>query len=383
MAGYATIQHGSNGSEVKKWQEYLNTQGYGLTVDGIFGDKTKSATEQYQAKKGLKVDGIVGNQTWGTYTAPTATAKSLTYSGYKESDDVVNLGKKADSAESAVLGYEDFGFSKQADYDSIYEQYKNRKDFSYDFNADALYQQYKDRYIEQGKMAMADTMGQAAAMTGGYGNSYAATAGNQAYQAHLQGLNDVIPELYQLAYDKYNQDGQDMMNQMAMLDSERNFEYGKWGDGYNRVMNDRDYYGTKYDNAKALDYDKYVTAIENEHWNQSFGLSERELEMAEEAFELEKNGNKVSNNSPAGSNPTSKPKQENQTPKYEAVNTKNTSSFKSGIRTRSEFNRGGNSDKQKYKTYEAYIEGKLDEWLSSGKLNEAEVATLIKYYGLV
>jgi murein DD-endopeptidase MepM/ murein hydrolase activator NlpD len=79
----------------------------------------------------------------------------------------------------------------------------NREDFSYDLNGDALYQQYKDRYIQQGKMAMQDTMGQAAALTGGYGNSYASTAGNQAYQGYLQGLNDVIPELQQIAYDRY------------------------------------------------------------------------------------------------------------------------------------------------------------------------------------
>ena len=52
------------------------------------------------------------------------------------------------------------------------------------------------------------------------------------------------------------------------------------------------------------------------------------------------------------------------------------------MRTRSEFARDGNPDKKKYKNYNAYIEGKLDEWLRSGKLNEAEVATLIAYYKL-
>ena len=58
----------------------------------------------------------------------------------------------------------------------------NRDKFQYDLNGDALYQQYKDRYIQQGKQAMMDTMGQAAALTGGYGNSYAQKAGQQAQQ---------------------------------------------------------------------------------------------------------------------------------------------------------------------------------------------------------
>ena len=387
MATYQTIGWGSNGDDVKRWQEYLNTKGYGLTVDGNFGNKTREATINYQRSKGLTTDGIVGNKTWATYAAPTASGTatasaaltSFAYPDYKESDDVVALGKKASDAESAVAGYGDFNFSKQGEYDTILDQYKNRKDFTYDFNADALYQMYKDKYISQGKMAMADAMGQASAMTGGYGNSYAATVGNQAYQAQLQNLNDVIPELYQLAYDKYNQEGQDMLNKAALLGEERNFEYGKWGDGYNMVMNDRDYYGTKYDNAKAFDYDEYAT-------NKSLAYQQHaddiENEQWDKMYELEKNGNTSSGSSSSGSDSTSKPKNEGSTTKYEAVNTVNTSSFKSAIRTRSEFNRGTNSDKTKYKTYEAYIDGKLDEWYSSGKLNESEVATLIKYYGL-
>ena len=83
----------------------------------------------------------------------------------------------------------------------------NRAKFVYDFNADALYQQYKDNYMRQGKMAMADTMAQAQALSGGFGNSYAASAGNLAYQGYLGQLNNVIPELQQLAYGRYQDEG--------------------------------------------------------------------------------------------------------------------------------------------------------------------------------
>ena len=91
--------------------------------------------------------------------------------------------------------------------DEALEAYLNREDFQYDLNADALYRQYKDRYVELGKNAMADTMGQAAALTGGYGSSYAQNVGQQAYQSYLGQLGDVIPELYQLAYDRYQDRG--------------------------------------------------------------------------------------------------------------------------------------------------------------------------------
>ena len=91
--------------------------------------------------------------------------------------------------------------------DEALEAYLNREDFRYDLNADALYRQYKDRYMELGKAAMADTMGQAAALTGGYGSSYAQNVGQQAYNRYLQQLGDVVPELYQLAYDRYRDKG--------------------------------------------------------------------------------------------------------------------------------------------------------------------------------
>ena len=87
--------------------------------------------------------------------------------------------------------------------DEALDDYMNREDFQYDINADALYRQYEDRYQKLGREAMEDTMGQAAALTGGYGSSYAQNVGQQAYQKQLSQLSDVIPELYQLAYERY------------------------------------------------------------------------------------------------------------------------------------------------------------------------------------
>ena len=106
----------------------------------------------------------------------------------------------------------------------------NGEKFSYDFNEDALYQQYKDKYIKQGKLAMEDTIGQASAMTGGYGNSYAQSVGHQAYNASLENLNNIIPELYQMAYDRYNTEKEDLYNQYAMLSTQEEQDYAKWAD---------------------------------------------------------------------------------------------------------------------------------------------------------
>jgi hypothetical protein len=95
-------------------------------------------------------------------------------------------------------------------------------------------------------------------MTGGYGSSYAASVGNQAYQASLQQLNDVIPQLYQMAYDRYNQEGQDLYNQYGMLSNEKSTEYGMWTDEGNRLSNDRTYASDQYNTAYTNDYGQWM-----------------------------------------------------------------------------------------------------------------------------
>ena len=163
-----------------------------------------------------------------------------------------------DDADAAVKGYGDFTYSRDSDFQNIVDSILNRDKFSYDLNGDALYQQYKDKYIQQGKMAMQDTMGQAAAMTGGYGNSYAATAGNQAYQAYLQELNDVVPELHQMAYEKYLQEGQDLLNHYAILGEQENIDYGRYRDSISDYYTERDYLANSYDAERDYDYSKYI-----------------------------------------------------------------------------------------------------------------------------
>ena len=112
----------------------------------------------------------------------------------------------------------------------LYDQIANRKDFTYDVNADAMYQQLKDQYIQGGRMAMQDTMGQAQAMTGGYGNSYAQSVGQQSYQGYLQGLNDQVPNLYQMALNRYIQQGDQLKDQYSMLTAQEAQDYARWQD---------------------------------------------------------------------------------------------------------------------------------------------------------
>lgn len=117
-----------------------------------------------------------------------------------------------------------------------YQDISQRQPFSYDVNSDAMYEALKNQYISGGQMAMMDTMGQAATLTGGYGNSYAQGAGQQAYQQYLQGLNDQMPDLYQMALENYMAQGDQMLQNYSMLMDMDNMEYGRYMDNMDMIQ---------------------------------------------------------------------------------------------------------------------------------------------------
>ena len=180
----------------------------------------------------------------------------FTYADYQESDLVKN----------AYAALQQHMANKPGEYQSQWLQglndtmnkIMNREKFSYDLNGDMLYQQYKDQYTTQGNLAMQDTMGQAAAMTGGYGNSYAQSVGQQTYQGYLQQLNDKVPELYKLALDQYNRETDDLYNQYGLYADRDDRDYSRYRDDVSDWQVDRDYLTGRYDTEADRDYGRYT-----------------------------------------------------------------------------------------------------------------------------
>lgn len=206
---------------------------------------------------------------------------------YLESDRVKRLATDLASHDTQKPGAWSGGAYGKSMEDAI-QKVLNREKFQYDLNGDALYQQYKDRYMQQGKQAMMDTMGQAAALTGGYGNSYAQTVGQQTYQGYLQGLNDKVPELYQLALDRYNQEGTDLLNKYGLLSDQYEKEYGRYRDDVGDWQNQRDYLANLYSNERNFDYTGFRDRVSDEQWQKSFDESIRQYNetMAENKRQL-------------------------------------------------------------------------------------------------
>lgn len=339
VGGADGIYGNKTAAAVKQYQK-----DHGLTVDGVAGKNTLSSLNSgisSDAAKALKTvaagsvngaitaaggtpdytkvtEGAAQKKTTGTEKAKTATGGAKTADPVAPAAEPATVGEPP-VAETPATGtgsgftHPDFVASdivnqawdvlnqhqanKPGDYSPVWQdeadaylnQYQNRDPFSYDFNSDALYQQYKDNYIQQGQMAMMDTMGQAAAMTGGYGNSYAQTAGQQAYNLYLNQLNDVMPELYQMAHDRYTQEGQNMLDMYDLYMNKENYEYNKYQDVLNNWYQEDSRLQSNYDSLYNREWNEYITDREekyNDYWNNTNMEYQKERDkVADEQWE--------------------------------------------------------------------------------------------------
>ena len=126
----------------------------------------------------------------------------------------------------------------------LYEKIVTRPDFSYDASSDPLYKQYEERYRALGKSAMEDTVGKAAALTGGYGNTYGTVAGAKQYDLWLDKLSDAAAGLYDRAYSRYRSEGDSLSDQYKLLLSKENADYDRYRD-------------------EAADYQKKLTLLQS------------------------------------------------------------------------------------------------------------------------
>lgn len=203
--------------------------------------------------------------TAGTGSTATGTTQESSFNptdklkgyatGYTPSDSVTQAKNYLQSIIEKKPG--EFNSQYDSQIKTLYEQLQNRPKFSYDLDGDALYQQYKNQYQRLGQQAMQDTVGNAAALTGGYGNSWAATAGSQAYQDYLSKLNDIVPELYNQAYSRYTQEGDDLRTDISLINSLKDSDYSMYRAQISDWQADRAYAQNAYEDEYERDYGQW------------------------------------------------------------------------------------------------------------------------------
>ena len=161
--------------------------------------------------------------------------------------------------------------------DAAMEKILNREKFSYDLNGDALYRQYKDQAVKNGRLSMMDTLGASAALTGGYGSTYAQTAAQQSYQRSMDSLTDQAAALYDRARENYDRQGKADQAQYDLLrqqESGSRSEYDKQLAAW-EAENQRRW--QRYDSLRDRDYKSYRDRIADEQWQAQFDEARRQF----------------------------------------------------------------------------------------------------------
>ena len=297
--------------------KYYKVQPNGKAQSGLsVGDRVVTNGGTYQILKvnsdgsyqsALYDEGLTTKNYSGKYAndyGPYSGAQSISSDTKKELSDALDEDYRSSVSSDR---YEEVLSSKPGQYESAYrremeeilEKLENREDFSYSLNDDILYRQYRDSYINAGRQAMEDVSGQAAALTGGYGNTYAASVSSAAYERYLAQLSDKIPELYQLSRQAYDAEADELYNLYSLYQAADSADYEKYRDSVSDWQNERNYYYSEYmnelENARDDYYDRLAVLQDaaelesDDYWkniDQQNALEQ--LQLNREKFEYDK-----------------------------------------------------------------------------------------------
>lgn len=186
------------------------------------GDNTAAAVYEAQRNAKIQGEGLTGvSQTnrYADYLPDTSVVRSITRQ--EQSPGIAETVQKTTTYQNPY----------QKELDRMVNDY-TKSSFSYNQDTDPAAQAYRENYIQNGQLAMQDTMAQAAARTGGLASSYATQTGQQAYNSYMSDLNAQLAGLRQQAYENYLSDQalqQNRINTVASLGQQAESSY------YNRV----------------------------------------------------------------------------------------------------------------------------------------------------
>lgn len=195
-------------------QSLVDTMNSSFSQSNDVTNKYQEVDKNYSNYKDLaNTTDIIDQSTWDAlnskFTAPDAYNQAMQYTN--------QLLEKLNSGKTSYTDQ----------IKDLMSQILNREDFEYDVDKDTLFQQALASAMGSGKSAMQDTIGQASALTGGYGSTYATSAGNQAYNAYIEDAYNNLPEYYNMALQAYQAEGQEMYQQLDMLNAADATEWGR------------------------------------------------------------------------------------------------------------------------------------------------------------
>lgn len=170
------------------------------------------------------------------------------------------LNRQADDLLDQLGSFGSFSYDEAPTYENAFAQQQkdlldrilNREDFSWSKETDPQWSSYKKSYLREGDRATANALAQASAASGGRPSSHAVNAATQAGDYYATKLNDVIPTLYQQAYERYLDEYNMKLKDLNTVNQQEQLDYAKYLDRLGQFNTDR---GFAYQNY-ADDYDR-------------------------------------------------------------------------------------------------------------------------------
>lgn len=170
------------------------------------------------------------------------------------------LNRRSDDLLDQLGSFGSFSYGEAPTYENTFAQQQkdlldrilNREDFSWSKETDPQWSSYKKSYLREGDRATANALAQASAASGGRPSSYAVNAATQAGDYYATKLNDVIPTLYQQAYERYLDEYNMKLKDLNAVNQQEQLDYAKYLDRLGQFNTDR---GFAYQNY-ADDYDR-------------------------------------------------------------------------------------------------------------------------------
>lgn len=206
-------------------------------------------------------------------TEPTYSENYNRYLDYKNqyNDDMKTyVDGKQEWTDMQNKANEYYGLSEK-----YMKDYINRDKFSYDINTDQMYAMYRDQYLKNAQQAQQDAAAQAAGLTGGYGSTYASAIGQQAYSTEMDKLDAKASELYENAYNRYQEEGQNLLNAASLYSSQAENLNSRLANDKAQFLSDAQL-KSAYANQLYQDSDEYKTEVESAEWEETYktGLAE-------------------------------------------------------------------------------------------------------------
>lgn len=286
---YDDFQKAASGSNVNFSQYDLDLAKkypeFGMSVLDLKKQYAGATTAEQRALINAKANQL--RSSYGNYTAGADGSQYVSDGKY---------APKIDETLDKIGSFKPFTYGSAPSYENRFQQKQqelldaalNRDPFSWSKETDPQYSSYKKTYLREGERATADALAKASAASGGRPSSFAVNAATQAGDYYATKLSDVIPTLYQQAYERYLKDYQMKLSDLNAVNQQEQLDYAKYLDRLNQFNTDRNFDYNNYlgEYGRLQDYLGGLQGQDNAEYNRYLGVLDAIREKQQQDQEL-------------------------------------------------------------------------------------------------